>query len=364
MLKFTYTILSVFLYTVAFGQASEDVLKNYYMNPKAPGGILAIKNDTVLFTSSTGLAHLEKNIPISRETRFRMASVSKQFTAMAVYLLIQDGKLGFETPIKNIFPELTQKTFSVKVKHLLNHSSGLVDYENVIPKEQREQLTDSDVLQLIQDLDTVYFEAGTQFRYSNTAYCLLSLIVERITSQRYEEFCERRIFNRLDMTSTQISAPDTFDDRAFGYKPTQSDFRLADQSITSATRGDGGVYISTLDYAKWMDKNNPLFSPQFFSDLEKYKIAVKDDVYYSLGLFFITLKDGNLTLFHSGESTGFHNIFIFQPKRNYGISLFTNRDDLLIVDIFKEVMERENINIPKNLNKSLFLWLNKVYSNE
>ncbi len=363
MLKFIQTILSIIICTIVFGQESNNILNRFYPNKQSPGGILLIKNNSEVEITATGLAYLEQNIAISQETRFRMASVSKQFTAMAVYLLIQDGKVDFETPLKDILPELPQKAYSVKIKHLLNHSSGLVDYENVIPKEQKQQLTDNDVLHLIQDLDSVHFESGSQFRYSNTAYCLLSLIVERITNESYEEFVKKRIFDTLNMTSAQISAPETFGDRAFGYKPNQSDFQFADQSITSSTRGDGGVYISALDYAKWMDKSNSHFTPQFFHDLDKYKILVKDDVYYSLGLFFTTSAENILTLFHSGESTGFHNIFIFQPQRNYGISLFTNRDDLLISDIFDEVMKCKNIAIP-NLNKSLFVWLNKVYSNE
>src|SRR5690606_1992104 len=130
----------------------------------------------------------------------------------------------------------------------------------------------------------------------------------------------------------------------------------------SATRGDGGVYISANEFTKWISKNNPLFTTQFYKDLEQYAIHVKDDVYYSLGLFFTKDAD-KLTLFHSGESTGFHNIFIFQPKQDRGLILFTNRDDLKIVDIFNQAMKQENYVIP-NINEPLFLWLSKVYSNE
>ena len=363
MMKIMLIILSVLSYTVGFSQSSSAILKKYYSNARQPGGILVLKNTAEIKTSYTGLAHLDKNIPISAETRFRMASVSKQFTAMAVYLLIQEGKITFETPIHSVLPELSKSCSSIKIKHLLNHSSGLLDYENVIPDAQKEQLTDYSIVQLIQNLDTVYFEAGTNFRYSNTAYCLMSLIVERISNQSYEEFCKERIFQKLNMSSAQISAPRTFENRAFGYHPKNSDFQFADQSITSATRGDGGVYISANDYAKWMDKRNPFYTSQFFEDLEKYKIAVKDGVYYSLGLFFTKTTDGGLMLFHSGESTGFHHIFLFQPKQNLGVFLFTNRDDLIIADVFKEVLQKENIVIP-TIKESLFIWLNKVYSNE
>src|SRR5690606_27821248 len=122
--------------------------------------------------------------------------------------------------------------------------------------------------------------------------------------QSYEEFCANRIFGKLGMKTAQISAPNTFADRAFGYKPNKEDFRFGDQSITSATRGDGGVYISANEFTKWISKNNPLFTTQFYKDLEQYAIHVKDDVYYSLGLFFTKDAD-KLTLFHSGESTGF-----------------------------------------------------------
>ncbi|WP_159635797.1 serine hydrolase domain-containing protein [Sphingobacterium composti Ten et al. 2007 non Yoo et al. 2007] len=363
MLKSILFAVSMLVYTLSFSQTYRNILSNYYADSTKPGGVLLFKSDSKNESVYTGVAHVEKQILIAADTRFRMASVSKNFTAMALYMLIQDGKISFETPIRSIIPELPQRCSAIQIKHLLNHSSGLVDYENVIPSSQKDQLADKDVLTLVQDIDTVYFEAGTSFRYSNTAYCLLSLIVERVTNQSYEDFCKQRIFDKLNMTGAQISAPSNLEDRAYGYKIRNSSFFFADQSITSATRGDGGVYISAQDFAKWMDKNNSLFTAQFYADLEKYKILVKDNVYYSLGLFFTKSSDGYFTLFHSGESTGFHNIFLFQPQRNYGISLFTNRDDLLISDIFQEVMNSEKVYLP-NLNDPLFIWLTKVYSNE
>lgn len=362
MRKYFCTTLGLLLFTMTFAQSSNDILNSTYHSEEA-GGILVWKNEDNLNMSFVGKAHIEKNISINEETRFRMASVSKQFTAMAIYLLIREGKISFETEIRTIFPELNTINEPIKIKHLLNHSSGLADYENLIPKNQTSQLSDNDVLDLIKDIDSVYFEAGSKFRYSNTAYCLMSLIVERVSEQSYESFCKQRIFDKLDMKSAQISAPMTFETRAFGYHPNNNTFIFADQSITSATRGDGGVYIPATDFAKWMDKKNPLFTSQFFNDLKQYSIEVKDGVFYGLGLFYASTNDGMLTIFHSGESTGFHNIFLFQPDSNVGISLFTNRDDLKIASIIQEVMQDQNIQI-NSINQSLFLWLNKVYSND
>ena len=362
MIRFIIFIASLLMSTVVFGQ-STNLSEYFSSNKEEPGGILLIKKKDETKSYYHGLANQEKKLPISPDTRFRMASVSKQFTAMAVYLLIQQNKISFDTPIKSIFPEFPPACDSIKVKHLLNHSSGLADYENVIPETQKNQLSDLDVLNLIKGLDNVYFEAGSQFRYSNTAFCLLSLIVERIAVERYGDFCQREIFKKLDMQTAQISAPEGFENRAFGYHPSQSTFEFADQSITSATRGDGGVYISASDFAKWMDQRNSLFNDQFYKDLEFHKIAVKDDVYYSLGFFVTKSSNEDLTLFHSGESTGFHNIMLFQPGRDLGLSLFTNRDDLYIVDIFQKAIKSENIEIP-TIREPLFLWLNKVYSGQ
>lgn len=354
MRRIIATAMSLVLFSMLFGQTSLN---------ESPGGILSIKKGQEFRTIAQGYAHLEKSILITNETRFRMASVSKQFTAMAVYLLIQDEKLNFDTPIRNIFPELPVSCKKIQIQHLLNHTSGLVDYENVIPTSQKMQLSDADVLKLIQNLDTVYFEPGTQFQYSNTAYCLLSLVVERVSKQPFEDFCRTRIFHYLGMQDAQISASHGFERRAFGYHPKDSVFQFADQSITSATRGDGGVYISADDFGKWLGKKNPLLSARFFKDLETYKVPVKDEVYYSLGFFFTKSEDGNLTLFHSGESIGFHNIMLFQPQHDLIIALFTNRDDKYIVKVWEIAMKDENIIIP-NIKESLFLWLNKVYNGD
>ena len=363
MYKLIYIILSLLVYSIAFGQGEQQLLKTHYSKPDQPGGIVLIKNGAAIKTAFTGLAHVEQEIPIAEESRFRMASVSKQFTAMAVYLLIQDGKISLEAPVREIFPELPLVCAPIRIKHLINHSSGLVDYENIIPKDQKTQLLDADVLEMIKNIDTVYFAAGTQFRYSNTAYCLMSLLVERISNQRYEIFCKERIFDKLDMQSAQISAPNTLENRAYGYKPTTEGFRFADQSITSATRGDGGVYISARDFAKWIDKDNSLYTTQFFKDLETYSIEVKDGIHYGLGLFFTKSQDGQITMFHSGESTGFHNIFLFQPQQNKGLFLFTNRDDLKIATIFESLLQDHNLKI-SGIKESLFMWLSKVYSGE
>lgn len=363
MIKYSLAVICFFILNCSFAQPSMDVLKHYYPNTQEPGGILSQKKDGVMKMSSQGMAHLKENRAITSHTRFRMASVSKQFTAMAIYLLIKDNKISFETPLRTLFPELSSAYDPVKVKHLINHSSGLMDYENLIPNDQKNQLSDGDVLQLIQNQDSLYFTPGTQFRYSNTAYCLMSLIVERVSNLGYEVFCYENIFKRLNMTSAQISAPQTYENRAFGYRPKGNEFYFADQSITSATRGDGGVYIAAEDYLNWADRNNILFAADFYTDFEQQAMLVKDNVYYSMGWFYTKSDEGFLTMFHSGESTGFHNIVLFQPEPNRAYTLFTNRDDLRIAKIFDEVLSKENINLP-SLSESLFLWLNNVYSGE
>jgi len=357
----TCLLFVIYMMGIVKGQDVQSRINSIYVNDDEPGVSIAIKDNGIVNYYGKGLANLENHIPISKSMNFRMASVSKQFTAMATFRLIEMGLINFDTKVRTILPELPDITKNMTVGQFINHSSGIWDYENLIPETRTTQLSDADVLKYLASIDSVYFEPGKQFRYSNTAYCLLALIVERVSRESYSDAVKALIFDSIEAKNATVYPTKIDSLRAYGYHPVQNRFPLADQSLTSSTKGDGGVYISAEEYSRWLNVSNSLFTVNFWKSLDEQKVKVADSVYYSMGWFVMYDENDMPYLFHSGESTGFHNIVFFVPGKNQMISIFTNRDDFKIATLFEELLpEVEEVNIPK----PLFNWLNKVYMNE
>ena len=260
-----------------------------------------------------------------------MASVSKQFTAMAILLLEKQGKLSFEDPIARFFPTFSKIGDSVKIKHLLNHSSGLIDYEALMSDTLTQQLTDLDVYEMVKNQDTTYFKIGENFRYSNGAYCLMTLIVEKVSGLSFHDFMDKNIFQPLSMNNSQVfDNQHVIKNRVYGFaKNKMGQLIPRDQSVTSATKGDGGVYTSLHDYFLW----HKALSKNSFLNLEKILKNQKNTLpnkkgYYSAGWFFNTNTEGEVTeIFHSGSTCGFSNIVIRIPKKGILIVFFSNIAD-------------------------------------
>src|SRR5690606_9697899 len=279
--------------------------------------------------------------------------------------LVENKQLDLNRPLSIWFEELPDSWKDVTPKHLLNHSSGIWDYEDLIPKGQKQQLSDQDVLQLARQKDTLYFATGSRFRYSNTGYCLLALLVEKVSGEPFDDFVKQQLFQPIGITDALVyRSTSSIKDRAYGYHPQGDTFVFADQSITSATQGDGGVYFSAEDYHLWVNKQLFRdFQKEDFNRLyEKNAIPVKDNVFYNIGLFGFYNDENNLYLFHSGESTGFHNIVYIDLQKKLIISIFTNRDDLQITTAFEEIRHAMKLKSP--VQSKLFDWLSKVYSEQ
>ena len=148
-----------------------------FLPNQAGGALLIVKNEKVLFEKAIGWADEKEKTALTPLSNFRMASVTKQFTAMSILMLEKQSKISFEDPIGRFFPTFSKLGDTIKIKHLLNHSSGLIDYESLMSDTLTQQLTDTDVYDLVKKQDTTYFKIGEAFRYSNGGYCLLSLIV-------------------------------------------------------------------------------------------------------------------------------------------------------------------------------------------
>jgi CubicO group peptidase (beta-lactamase class C family) len=286
-----------------------------------------VKDGKPLVERGYGYANLEKHIKAGPETNYRLASVTKQFTAASILVLKQDGKLELDDPIRKYLPELPASDDGITIENLLAHTSGLLDYEDLIPSSRTAQIDDNDVLRMIASQDRLYFQPGSAHRYSNGGYVLLGLIVERLSGMDLADFMRRRIFEPLGMDHTLLyehrRGPKPAN-RAYGYSLIADKWTRTDQSVTSATRGDGGVYSNVSDMAKW---DAALYTDKLL-DAESRKLAFtpKDpvddpDVLYGFGW---RLSGG--TTWHSGETMGFRNVIIRWPEQHLSVVILSNRN--------------------------------------
>ena len=306
-----------------------------------PGFALVVEQDgKLLYNNQVGLANAETPEKINSGTNFRMASVTKQFTAMGILLLQQKHQLSVNDPIGKYLPGLRVGIGrKVLIRHLLTHSSGILDYEELLPATQTTQLLDADVLKLLQDKDTTYFTPGTQFRYSNSGFCLLALIIEKAAQQPYALFIKEKILQPLHMDESVVyESGISITKRAMGYaKDSSGAIVPSDQSITSATKGDGGLYTSVNNYIKWvhaLQQNRWLKLPGLFKQMHQPTDAAANS-FYSAGWFYTAGTPQ--VLFHSGSTCGFNNYVILVPAKKLSIIFFSNLADSRA--LFRQVLE-------------------------
>jgi len=307
-----------------------DSLFAAYMGSDVPGAsVVVIRDGKVIVRRAYGMADLERRVPAAPETDYRLASVSKQFTAMAVMLLARDGKLRYDQPVRDFLPELPAATRAVTVRHLLNHTSGLWDYEDLVPESRTSQLDDRDVLSLVASKDSLYFQAGGEYRYSNSGYVLLGMIVARASGMTLPEFLRARIFAPLGMGASvaHVEGSDTVPHRAYGYSPRGGTFEQTDQSVTSATLGDGGIYTNIDDMTRW---DQVLYTTELV-DAAALQLATTPPelpggaaTQYGFG-WFVDRYRGAKRWRHTGETSGFRNAVQRFPERRLTIVVLTNR---------------------------------------
>jgi CubicO group peptidase (beta-lactamase class C family) len=322
----------------------------------SPGfAVLVQRGGKVLFRRGFGVRDLRSLARIDGRTNFRLASCSKQFTAMAVMLLVHDGKLRYDETLTQIFPEFPGYGKSITVRNLLNHTSGLPDYEELMAAVERtgpiwspeKQITDREVLQLLEKESQGKFAPGGQWEYSNSGYVLLGLIVARRSGQSFAEFLERRIFSPLAMDHTLVysKGKNQVAFRAYGHSKQNDVLVETDQSSTSATQGDGGIYANLEDLGKWDDalRNHTLLGPTEFAaaiapvelpEGAEQKLAEDAPVSlrplaasYGFG-WFLDLKSSHPLMWHYGDTMGFKSAVLRYLATNLTVVVLSNRTDL------------------------------------
>ena len=323
----------------------------------APGLAVLVKREgRVLIEAGYGVRSLAGQEKIDAHTNFRLASLSKQFTAMAVMLLVHDGRLRYEEKLTEIFPEFPAYGKTISVRNLLDHTSGLPDYEELMERAEKErgtrwtaarQIRDDEVLTLLEQTDHGKFPPGTNWEYSNSGYVVLGLIVAKRAGESFGEFLHQRVFAPLKMSSTLLfeNGKNEVPDRAYGHSLKNGALKETDQSPTSATQGDGGVYSNLADLSRWDDalRNHtllgeadfaPAVTPRALPAGAERKLA--EDVPASLrgqargyGFgWFLDLDDAHPLMWHYGDTVGFKSVILRYTRDQITVIVLSNRSDL------------------------------------
>ena len=334
-----------------------------------PGLAVLVRQDgkTVL-ARGYGVRDLRSQARIDPATTFRLASVTKQFTAMAVMLLVRDGKLRYEDALTDVFPAFPAYGRAITVRHLLTHTSGLPDYEELMVAAEKgrapiwtaeHQVHDDEVLALLRSETKGLFAPGTSWAYSNSGYVVLGLAVARVSGVSFGDFLRHRIFVPLRMNRTLAyeEGRSEVPGRAFGHARDGASFRQADQSPTSATLGDGGVYSSLEDLAKWDEalrvnellspaRTQPALTPAKRADGSATRwppgprsgdnLAPGEPVAYGFGWFLDPWR-GHARTWHHGSTSGFRSVIERFPDDGLTVVILANRDDLDLRSLALEV---------------------------
>jgi CubicO group peptidase (beta-lactamase class C family) len=297
---------------------------------RIPGlALLVSRNGQPVRAQGYGLANVELKVPVIPETLFQSGSVGKQFTATAIMMLVEEGKIGLDDPLTKYFPRSPSWWAQVTIRELLSHTAGFTDYPRDF--DYRKDYTEEDLLKIVEAIPPGY-TPGTSWSYSNLGYLTLGLLIRHVTGQFYGDFLEQRIFKPLEMTGTRIiSEADIIPNRASGYRLV--DGRLKNQewvSPTVNTTADGSLYFSILDLAKW---DAALYTDRLLkrSDLQQmWTIASLRDGkpnsgHYGFG-WFVESRNGHRMVEHEGQWQGFETQISRYVDDRLTVVVLTNLD--------------------------------------
>lgn len=278
---------------------------------KVPGVTLAVvKSGKPIKVAAYGLANVEHSVPALRETVYQSGSVGKQFTAAAVLLLINDGKLDLDASVRRYLPDAPLLWQPVTIRHLLTHTSGLADWNELNRSIERDDHTED---QLLAKLFTrrLDFVPGERFDYSNTGYALLGVVVSKASGQFYGDLLRERVFAPLGMSTRIISEADIIPHRAAGYRFV--DGQLKNQEWVSPSgnsTADGSLYLTVDDLIRWdaaLSTDHPL--PKAARELMWTSATTRDGKPTGYGFgWVIDAFDGHRRVGHTGEWQGFSTV--------------------------------------------------------
>ena len=301
----------------------------------SPGAVVGIFMDgRIIYSKGYGVANLDYDIPITPQSVLRIGSISKQFIALCIAMLAEQGKLSFDDDIRTYLPEMPDYGNQITIRHLLHHTSGIREYlalVNLIGKPEGSVFgyTTRELVELLSRQQKLNFEPGSQFSYTNSGYFLLAEIVTRVSGMKASAFAQENIFEPLGMTQTRF-----YDDpnaiirnQAFGYSPKRDGgYRL--DILRSNVIGDLGVITTVEDFLHW---DNNFYENKLGAGTKNLitmmstrgRTSSGEDLSYALGLEFDSYR-GLKTMGHGGSAVGYVAEFLQFPEQRFSVIILSN----------------------------------------
>lgn len=295
-----------------------------------PGGVVAVvRNGALAFARGYGMADLEHEAPNTPSTSWHMASISKQFTAFAIALLAEQGKLSLEDDVRTHIPELHDFGATITLRHLANHTSGLRDQWTLWVLSgglMDDVIRQDDLLRLAYEQRALNFEPGSEYMYSNTGYTLLAEVVERVTDEAFGDWMRDNVFRPLGMNDTQIYDDHTriVKGRAYSYENGADGMRKAVLSYANA--GATSLFTTAEDLAKWVRsmRTHEVGGPDVWASMTTRGLLTNGDtIDYALGLG-ISEERGLRRISHGGADAGYRTGLSYYPEIDAGVIVLGN----------------------------------------
>lgn len=336
-----------------------DTLFKQWDRKDSPGAVIGIiKDGKLIYSRGYGMACLEYNIPLTTQTKMNLASVSKQFTAMVIAILVENGAISLDDDIRKYIPELHAFSNSITIRHIVHHLSGYRDYNMIINLTGDYLRTHNETLDILYKQKGLNFTPGAKFNYCNSGYFLLSEIVERVTGQTLAEFSQEHIFKPLNMDDTMFkdNRGIVVKKRAFGYKTHENTFRRI--VSTRDFVGAGGVFTTIDDLTKWdhnfydnkLGKGTNELIDMF---LETGMLNNGERTDYAFGVYVNEYR-GLLRIRHGGNWDGFNASYWRFPDQKFSIVILANLNSITTRNLARQIADLYlNENFKDNTEKSI-----------
>jgi CubicO group peptidase (beta-lactamase class C family) len=321
----------------------DEAIQNLVDQDLFTGSILVGQHGNILLSQGYGLADRAQKIPNTAQTRFRIGSITKQFTAMATLILESQNKLRVNDPICNYFEDCPSAWEKITIEHLILHTSGIHDFvDETRYQDPKDIPTDPEqIIAGFKDLP-LDFQPGKQWSYSNAGYDMLGYVIEKVSGQSYEAFLQQSIFTPLGMKNTGFAH--NADGLAVGYKDAYA--QIYDQEIDRLILySEGGLYSTTEDLYRWgqaLSSNELLpaeYMEKMFAPSAKIPMSMTSgkEVAYGYG-WLIWKENGRSSVWHNGELPGFTSIITMYPKEQVTIIVLCNQTKA--VDVIHSLIAR------------------------
>ncbi|WP_264532317.1 serine hydrolase domain-containing protein [Flavobacterium sp. N502540] len=309
--------------------------------PENPGAVfLSVKKGKVVYRKAFGMANLEMDVQMKPESVFEIGSMTKQFTAVAVLMLAEQGKLKLDDEITKFIPDYPTNGNKITLHHLLTHTSGIKDFTGMkaIKDIARRDLSPKELVDFFKN-EPVDFKPGEQYKYCNSGYVLLGYIIEIVSGQTYEEFVTQHIFKKIVMENTYYASHDKIiKSRVSGYR-NRDGFINANYISFSIPYASGSIMSNVDDLWKWQNavRSNTLLSPAFtLKAFTNYQLNNKTNIDYGYGWHLEKVKN-KMVYEHGGSIFGFKSMGIYEPTEQIYVVGLSNCDYNSPTAITKEI---------------------------